>query len=171
MSISRTVEKAINDQIKEELYSAYLYLSMSAWFAETSLNGFANWMYIQYQEEVTHAMKFYRYLIERGGTVKLQAIAQPDSEFDSALEIYQATLKHEQFITSKINELVDIARKENDNATLNMLQWFVDEQVEEEANASELVDKLTLVGDNNASLFMIDKDLSARVFVDETVSG
>jgi ferritin len=116
-------------------------------------------------------MKFYRYLIERGGTVKLQAIAQPDSEFDSALEIYQATLKHEQFITSKINELVDIARKENDNATLNMLQWFVDEQVEEEANASELVDKLTLVGDNNASLFMIDKDLSARVFVDETVSG
>ena len=169
MRISKTVEEAINNQIKEEMYSAYLYLSMSAWFDERSLKGFANWMYIQYQEEMFHAMKFYKYIIERGGHIELKDIPKPDSEFKTPLLAFEATLKHEEFITGRINDLVVVAREDNDNATLNMLQWFVDEQVEEEANASELVERLKLVGDSNSSLLMLDKDLGSRSFVDETI--
>ncbi len=167
MALSKKMETELNEQIKEEIYSAYLYLSMSAWFDEKSLKGFANWMYVQYQEEISHAMKFYRYILERGGKVKLQAIAEPDNEFASPAAIFEAALKHEEFITSRINNLVAIAREENDNPTFNMLQWYVDEQVEEEANASELVEKLKLIGDNNSALFMVDKELSSRGFVDE----
>lgn len=170
MAISEKIEKAINEQIKEEFYSSYLYLAMSAWLSERSLNGFANWMYVQYQEEISHAIKFFKYLIERGGKVELQEIAKPKNDFESVLAIYQQALEHEKFVTSRINNMVDIAREVKDNATLNMLQWFVDEQVEEEANASELVDRLELVSSSKSALFMLDKELAGRTFVDATVN-
>jgi len=133
-----------------------------------NLDGFANWTRIQYEEEVTHALKIMDFINERGGRVKLEALDKPQFEWDTLLEMFEDVLEHEKFITKSINELVELAMEEKDYATNSMLQWYVDEQVEEEANASEILEKLEMIGDNNSGIFMLDSKLADRVFVDET---
>ena len=166
--INKNVEKAMNDHINDEFYSAYLYLSMSAWLQTKNLPGFANWMMVQYQEEVSHGMKFFNYLHERGGEVKLEEIGAPTVSWKSALHVFEETLKHEQYVTSRINDLVDVSIENKDHASHNFLMWFVNEQVEEEATAQEMIGKLTLIGDAKESLYHLDKELGQRVFVDQT---
>jgi len=161
--LGKKMEKALNDQITWEFYSGYIYLSMSAWFQAQGLPGFANWMEVQNQEEVFHATKMFRYVLESGGKVELGAIAKPKAAWKKPLDAFQDALAHEQGVTARINALVDLAQKEKDHATNNFLQWFVSEQVEEEANVSDIISKLRLVGDGGA-LFMLDKDLATRVF-------
>lgn len=162
--ISKKMEEAINAQINAELYSSYLYLSMNAWCTSKSLDGFAHWMMRQTQEEISHAMILYKYLEDRGGVIHLDAIAKPEITWDTPLALAEKLYEHEQLVTSLINNLMTIAISENDYATKAYLQWFVSEQVEEEATASQLVAQLKLIGEDTSSLFMLDKDLSARVF-------
>jgi ferritin len=158
------MEKALNDQINAELFSAYAYLSMSAYFEGNDFTGFASWMNAQAQEEVAHAMKIYKFIIDRGGQVKLAAIDGPPVEWDSPLAVFEAGYKHEQHVTSLIHKLVALAIEENDYATKNMMDWFVDEQVEEEASASEIVQQLKLIGDNGHGLLMLDRELGQRKY-------
>ncbi len=162
--LKENIEKALNNQLNAEIYSAYLYLSMSAYFESISLKGFANWMKVQYQEEMAHAMKFYDYINERGGRVILQAIEAPPTQWDSPLAVFEATYEHEQKVTGLINDLVELAISEHDHATNIFLQWFVSEQVEEEDSANELVEKLKLMGDARGGLFMLDRELAQRTF-------
>lgn len=166
--INEKIEKVINEQINAELWSAYLYLSMSAWFEGRNLPGFASWMRIQWQEETAHAMKFFDYLNERGGTVKLAPIAEVPTEWKDAVEVFTETLKHEKVVTSLINKIVDLAIEVKDHATNNMVQWFVAEQVEEEATAEQILEQLKMVGNHGHALLMIDQMLGQRVFVDPT---
>lgn len=158
------MEKALNEQINAELYSAYLYLSMAAWSEGQGMEGFGNWFKIQAQEELTHAMRFYTYVFGRGGTVKMKAIEAPKTEWKSVLATFQNTLKHEQKVTGLINGLVKLARGESDYATENMLQWFVAEQVEEEDTADRIRQRLELVGSDGNGLHMLDREMAARVF-------
>ena len=162
--LNKKIEEALNSQINAEMYSSYLYLSMSAYFESTGLSGFANWMRAQAQEELMHAMKFYDYVNERGGRVILGPLEAPSSEWESPLATFEATYEHEQKVTGLINELVNFAMEEKDHATNTFLQWFVTEQVEEEASAIEIVNKLKLMGDAPGGLFMLDRELGARVF-------
>ncbi len=168
--ISKKIEKAINEQINAEMYSAYLYLSMAAYFEDINLSGFANWMQVQAQEEMSHAMKFYRYINERGGRVTLKKIDAPPQEWKNAVEVMEQVYDHEQKVTSLINDLVNLANEQKDHATSNMLQWFVAEQVEEEANADELLQQLKLIGGKGQGILMLDRELKQRTFVDETQS-
>jgi len=161
--INKKVEKALNEQINAEMYSSYLYLSMASDLEEKSLMGFAHWMKSQAQEELMHAMKFYDYVAERGGRVTLKAIDGPQTAWKNPTDLVGHVYKHEQHVTSLINGLMDLAIKEKDHATVNFLQWFVKEQVEEEASADEILKKLKLAGDKGNALFMIDKDLAARI--------
>ena len=154
----------LNRQVNAELYSSYLYLSMAAYFESINLKGFANWMKIQAQEEVTHAMKFFDYINERGGRVTLDAIKKPPAEWKSPLDVFENTYKHEVNVTKMINSLVDLAIKEKDHATYNMLQWFVAEQVEEEASADAIRQQLKFIGKDGRGLLMLDRELSRRVF-------
>jgi ferritin len=163
--ISQKMQDAINAQINAELYSAYLYLSMCAQFQAMNLKGFANWMRVQALEEFTHADKFYGFLIDRGGLVELKAIDGPPLKWASALSIFQETYKHEQKVTGLINALVDLAIEERDHATNTFLQWFVNEQVEEEANADGISQQLRLIGDNGQGILMLDRELAQRVFI------
>ena len=156
MIIGKVVEDAINEQIKNELYSSYLYLAMSAHFEAASLPGFAKWTRMQAQEEVEHAMKLFDYLNERGGRVVLDAIEKPPTQYGAPLEIFEMILSHEQKVTGLINTLYETAMAEKDYATQVMLHWFIDEQVEEEDNAGMMVDKLKLVGDNKAGILQLD---------------
>ena len=158
------MEKALNEQLNAELYSAYLYLSMAAYFESADLAGFANWMRVQVQEEWFHAMKFYDYIIERGGRVTLGPIEAPPSDWDSPLAVFEATLTHEQKVTGLINDLMDLAREEKDNASEIFLQWFVNEQVEEEDNAGKVLGQLKLIEDSPQALFMMDREMGQRVF-------
>lgn len=160
--ISQMMEEAINKQINEEFYSAYLYLGLAAYFASQNLPGFHHWLYLQYREELGHAEKLYKYLIERGGQVKLMAIKEPDQNWMGPKEAFEAVLKHERYITGRINELADVAEREKDRASLAMLQWFINEQVEEEARAQEILAKLEMVGDQKQGLMMIDRELAQR---------
>ncbi len=169
--ISKKLNDALNEQINRELYSEYLYSSMRAWFASQSLDGFANWMEIQVREEHSHAMGFYQYLLERGGRVVLKAIAQPPAEFKSPLNAFKETLKHENYITASINDLMDLAIKEKDHALKSFLQWYVDEQVEEESNDEKIVNMLERVKNSTEGLFFIDKELSVRVYTPPTING
>lgn len=162
------MEKALNEQINAEFASAYLYLSMATWFEEQNFEGMANWMMIQFKEEQTHALKFYNYVIERGGRVTLQKIDAPKTEWGNILQVFEETLKHEKLVTSMIHDLADLAVEERDHATSSMLQWFIDEQVEEEASADKIVNQLKLIGDNPNGLFMLDREFAARKFIDET---
>jgi ferritin len=162
MMIKNSIEKAINDQINAELYSAYLYLSMSAYFEGRNMPGFAHWMSVQAKEEVAHAMKFYNYTFERGGNVKLASIEAPPAKWKSPLEAFESAYKHELKVTGLIHKLVDLARSEKDVATENFLMWYVDEQVEEEAHSDAIVQKLKLIKDSANGLFMLDKELSGR---------
>lgn len=166
--LSKKMEKALNEQINAEFESAYLYLSMATWFEEKNYEGMANWMMIQFQEEQTHALKFYNYVIERGGRVLLKPIKGPKTEWKSVLQVFEETLVHEQLVTSLINNLVDIAVAEKDHATNSMLRWFVDEQVEEEANADKIINQVKMIGDHPHGVFMLDRELATRVFVDAT---
>ena len=167
--IDKEIEDEINKQINEEMYSAYLYMSMSAHFESAGLKGFANWMYVQYQEEMDHAMKFYRYLHERGGTVRLYGIKEPPHEWNSPLHAFEETLKHEKHITERINFLVDLAESKKDRATFNLLQWYIDEQVEEEANDEEIINQLRLIGESGQGLLMLDRELGQRTYVSEAI--
>jgi ferritin len=160
--ISEKMQDAINKQIQAELYSSYLYLSMAAFSHGNNLKGFANWMTVQAGEERGHAMKFFDFLLERGGTVKLMAIEQPPVNFKSPLEIFQKTLDHERKVTGLINKLYKTAVSEDDVASQILLQWFITEQVEEEANATEILEKLKMVGDKPSGLLYLDKELKKR---------
>jgi ferritin len=160
--ISKKLESAINEQINAELYSAYLYLSMSAYFKSANLNGFASWMRIQAQEEEIHAMKFFDYLSERGGRIILKEIKSPEYDWENPLNVFENVYSHEQKVTGLINALVDTAIKENDHAAVNFLQWYVEEQVEEESSADEIVANLKLLGDSRNGLFMFDRELGKR---------
>jgi ferritin len=162
--LKKTMQQAMNEQINAEMYSSYLYLSMEAYFQSISLNGFAAWMRAQVQEELMHAMKFYDFVHERGGQVTLESIAKPDTAWASPLAAFEAVLKHEQHVTSLINDLVDLAISEKDHASNIFLQWFVTEQVEEEASVGEVVEKLRLIQDNPSGLFMMDAEMGKRVF-------
>lgn len=158
------MEEALNKQLNAEIYSAYLYMSMAAYFESLNLTGFANWMKVQTQEELIHAQKFFDYINERGGRVTMQAIDKPETEWDSTLAVIEHTLKHEQHVTSLINDLVELSRAEKDNATYNFLQWFVSEQVEEESSVDAVLQKLKLIGDFGPGTFMMDQEMSQRVF-------
>lgn len=160
--LSAQMEERLNQHLNEEIYSSYLYLSMSAYFSAEGWEGFAHWMKLQTNEEHIHAMKIYGYLNEQGGRVKLLAVAEPRQNFKSPKEAFKQALAHEQEITKKINELVDLAIKLNDHATQIFLQWFVTEQVEEEANASQIVQSLDRIGDADSGLWMLDRKLAAR---------
>ncbi len=166
--LNKKVEEAMNKQINAELWSAYLYLSMSAYFEAQNLSGFANWMRVQYQEELSHAMKFFDYINERGGRVNLRPITEVKTEWKDAVEVFEETLAHEQKVTSMINALVDLSIAEKDHASNNILQWYVDEQVEEEANAGSLLQQLKILNNNQQGLLMLDRELQQRTFVDET---
>ncbi len=165
------VLQAINQQINKEYYSAFLYLSMSAWFQGKGLPGFANWMFIQFQEELTHGNKFFKYVHERGSQVVLQPIAQVENDFSDVIDIFEKTLSHEQFVTDSINKIQDIAIAESDHATQSFLKWFIDEQVEEEANAQEILDTLKLINGQGNGIFMLDREMRQRVFVDSTAAA
>ncbi len=155
---------AINKQLNAELYSAYLYLSMGAYFESIDLSGFANWMRVQAQEELSHAMKFYDHLVQRGARVTLGVIEAPPTEWDSPLAVFDHVYKHEQMVTGLINKLVDLAISLSDHATHNFLQWYVAEQVEEEESASGVLQKVKLAGDDSSGLLMLDQELARRVF-------
>lgn len=163
--LAKEMQDALNDQVNAELFSAYLYLSMEAYFASVGLPGFANWMRCQTQEEMLHAMKIYDYINQRSGRVTLKQIAAPKIEWGSPLEVFQDVYAHEQKVTGLINKLVDLAMSLKDHATVNFLQWFVAEQVEEEASACAVIDKLKMIGKEGEGLFQIDKELSQRVFM------
>ena len=159
---SKKVQDAINDQIQREFESAYLYLSMTAYFDSMNLPGFANWMRIQFHEEQAHGFKFYDFVNDRGGRVVLQALGQPAVEFQSPLDAFEKTLAHEKKITGHINDLYALAVEEKDYASQILLQWFVEEQVEEEKNASDIVNMLKAVGDSYHTLIMLDRELGQR---------
>lgn len=159
---------ALNEQIKNEFYSAYMYLAMSAYFAEKGLPGFANWMRIQAKEEVTHATKMYDYVLSRGGKVELKGISSPPAMWKTALDVMQAGLLHEKSVTKRLNELADLAVKEKDHASQIFLAWFVNEQVEEEQSFTDIVNALKLIKSEGQGLLMLDRELATRVFVDGT---
>ena len=162
MEFSKKMQEALNAQIKEELYSSYIYLAMASWSQSVNLPGFANWFGVQSKEEMEHAMKFYAYVEDRGGRVLLQAIAQPPAEFGGPTDVFQKTLEHEQFITGRIHALFGMALDEKDYASTGLLQWFVNEQVEEEKNVTEILNLLKMTGDKGQGLIMLDRHLASR---------
>ena len=162
MPISNAMQDAVNDQIQKEFAAAYLYLSMSAYFEALSLEGFAQWMRVQAQEEVSHGMKLFDHLHDRGGRARLGGVAEPQHEFDSPRAAFELAAAHEAAVTRSIHALFSLAEGEHDYASQGILQWFSNEQVEEEKTASTLVDKLRLIGDNAAALYMMDKELGER---------
>ena len=156
---------ALNEQLRSELYSGYLYAAMYSYFESRNLKGFANWMGIQVQEELAHARKLIEYILERGGQPEFRSIDAPPSEWKSPLDVYEAAYEHERSVTQSINDLVDIAMAARDHATATMLQWYVTEQVEEEATFDQIVQQLGLAGDNGAALLMIDRELAGRAYM------
>ncbi|HDL08216.1 MAG TPA: ferritin [Desulfobacteraceae bacterium] len=163
--LSEKMEKDLNNQLNAELYSSYLYLSMTSYFKSIKLDGFANWMYVQAQEELTHAMKFYDFINQRGGKVILTQIEAPPTLWNSSVEVFEDTLKHEQKVTALINNLVETALAEQDHATNIFLQWFVTEQIEEEENVGSVLEKLKLLKDTGGGMFLIDRELAKRAGV------
>lgn len=168
MKLNAKVEEVLNKQINAEFWSAYLYLSMSAYYQTLGLKGFANWMKVQYQEELSHANKIFDYINERGGKVTLEPIAEVDTDWDGILDTFTNTYEHECKVTEMINNCVDVAMEVKDHATVSMLQWFVNEQVEEEAAAMEIVEQLKMIGDSGQAIYMLDKEFIGRSFVDST---
>jgi ferritin len=162
MEISKTMQDALNEQIREELASAYIYLSMAAYCESISLPGFAHWMRVQTKEETEHALKFFDYLVDRGGRVTLQAIPQPPAEFSGPTNVFEKTLAHEQYITGRIHKLYGMAMDEKDYASAGLLQWYVNEQVEEEKNATQILDLLKVAGEKGQGLIMLDRHLASR---------
>jgi len=162
--VSDKLNKLLNEQVQKEFYSAYLYLGMEAYFANQNLDGFANFFHVQVQEERDHAMKFFNYINQKGGKVELLQIDAPEINFNSAEEIFANTLKHEQFVTKSIYNIIDNALAEKDHGTNSFLQWFVTEQVEEEATADKNLRKLNRIKDDPNGLFMLDAELAQRVY-------
>lgn len=160
--ITGSLEKALNKQLNMELYSAYVYASMAAYFEHKNYNGFSTWMRTQATEEMGHAQKFYEYILNVGGRVILDAIDKPPADFKSPLSVFEGALEHERKVTKAIYKLVDLATKDSHHATATFLQWFVTEQVEEEAVADNIVQRLTMVGDSPEGLFMMDRELGTR---------
>ena len=160
--ISKKMEKAINEQINKELYSAYYYLSMAAYLENANLEGMAKFMKAQAFEETGHAMKFYGYINEQGGRVTLGAIEKPKTDFDSAQQIFELALEHEKYVTGRINDLMNLAVEENDHASRGFLTWFITEQVEEEANMDTIVNKFKMIGSSGHGLLMLDSQLGQR---------
>lgn len=165
--LGKAVQDAMNEQIKNELYSAYQYLSMAAYCESANLPGFAQWMRAQAREETEHAMKFYDFILDRNGRVVLRAIEEPVVEFGSPLEVFERALEHEQKVTAMINDLYGLAIRENDYASQTFLQWFVTEQIEEEKNAGDVVETLKMVGDKSEALFLLDRELGQRRTVEQ----
>ena len=161
--ISEKMATAINDQMIREIYSAYLYMSMSNFSSNLGLKGFANWLMVQYHEEMFHAMKMYEYLQSRGCEIKLTQIDEPPAKWESPLDMFEKVLEHERKVTAWINELMEIAIEEKDHASRIFLQWYVTEQIEEEENDNDIIAPLKLIGDNAQGLMMLDKELAARI--------
>jgi len=162
---SKKLEEAFNQQLNAELYSAYLYLSMAAYFESLNLPGFAMWLKVQAEEEMTHALRFYNFINDRNGRVKLSAIDGPPLEWQNPLNAFEEVLKHEQKVTSLINNLTDLAIQEKDHASNVFLQWFVNEQVEEESSAVKVIEKLKMAKDNPSAMLMLDQEMGTRTFV------
>ena len=164
MKIKPEIQDAINDQVQAEMYSANLYLSMSCYFESINLSGFANWMRVQWKEETAHAVKFINYLEERGGRAIIKKIDQPPSEFGTVLEVFQKVLEHEQYVTDRIHKLYELSLAENDYPLQSFLKWYIDEQVEEEANASEILESVKMLGDSGYHIYMLDSRMKSREF-------
>ncbi|MBM4355178.1 MAG: ferritin [Deltaproteobacteria bacterium] len=162
--LDRKMLAALNDQVNAELYSAYLYLAMSAHFESMGLPGFASWMKVQAQEEMVHAMKFFNFILDRGGKADLAAIEKPKGTWKSASEMFGDALAHEEYITKRIHDLVALAAKVNDKATESFLQWYVDEQVEEEKSATDMLQKTKMVEKAPGALYFVDREAATRVF-------
>ena len=160
--ISQKITDAINDQIRAEFESAYLYLAMSAYMEGKNFKGIARWLEKQFEEEQEHAEKFMKYLYEQGAPVVLEAIAKPSAEFGAPLDVFKAVLKHEQLVTSRIYKMMDLAKEEKDYASQSMLNWFINEQVEEESAADEIIHKMEFLGNTNSGLYLLDKELGQR---------
>lgn len=160
--LSDTLQEALNEQINDELHAAYLYLSMSEYFAANNLDGFAHWMRMQREEEIGHAMKIFDFVLDRDGRVDLRTIEAPAADFSSPAEVARKALEHEQKVTKKINEIYKKAKSENDYPTEALMQWFVLEQVEEEASALKIAEQLEMAGDDNAALLMLDREMGDR---------
>ncbi len=169
--LGERLEKALNDQLNYELYSAYVYASMAAWFESVDMPGFSSWMQVQVREEMVHVQKFFTFINERDGRVRLAQVDEPAFEWDSPLAAFQNAYEHECSVSSRIHALVDLAREEKDHAVENFLQWFVTEQVEEEASTKAVVQQLKFLGDDRHALFMIDRELGQRVFVPPAGGG
>jgi ferritin len=166
--MNKRIVDAVNAQIHAEFSSAYVYLAMSARMEELSLPGFANWLRIQWQEEIVHALKLYDFLIARDGVVSLKGLGTPSAAFETPLEAFESVLKHEQKVTALIHELYAVAIDEKDYPLQSLLQWFIDEQVEEEENARAAIDSLRLVGDSGSGLFMLDREMGTRALEPES---
>ena len=164
------IANALIIQLNKEFQSAYIYLGMSAYASKKGLAGCANWFLIQYQEELTHAMKFFKYLENHQVTINLPEIKKVGAEFESILDTFQKALEHERYMSESINELSDLSMKNKDHATYNLLQWYVTEQVEEEVVLNTIIDKIKLIGDNGYGLYVVDQELATRVFVDPTAT-
>ena len=162
--LNKRLETELNKQVNAEFYSAYLYLSMSAYFSDINLNGFSNWMKIQFEEEQAHAMKFYQFILDRSGKITLDKIEAPKTEWNGVINVFEEVLKHEQHVTALINNLIEIAYEEKDHATVAELQWFVTEQVEEEASVSDILDQLKMIEGKGAGLFMLDREMKQRSY-------
>jgi len=168
--LSAQMQKGLNDQLNYELLSAYVYFSMEAYFLDQNLNGFANWMHVQALEEMTHVMRFFNYINEKDGRVLLQAVEGPRTEWESPLAAFENALEHERGVTRRINDLVDLAMSERDHATNAFLQWFVNEQVEEEASAKQVTDNLRMVQSAPGGMFLLDREMATRTFVPPVAS-
>jgi len=162
--LSEKLIKELNEQVNAEFYSAYFYLSMSSYLATINLSGFSNWMKVQFEEEQFHALKLYEFILARNATVELQAIDKPQNQWNGIIDVFEAVYEHEQKVTTMINNLVNTAIEERDHATVTMLQWFVSEQVEEEATVSELLDQLKLIEGKGSGLFLLDREAKQRTF-------
>ena len=160
--LSKKLLDALNKQINDEYYSSYIYQAMVAYMEDMNLDGCAHWMKMQAEEEHLHALKIFNYVVERGGRVELFAIQAPPSEWDSARAAFEAALDHEKLMTEKISNLADLAIEEKDHATNNLMQWYVSEQVEEEANVDDILKKLDIMGDTGTGLFLMDRELKSR---------
>ena len=162
--IPEKVRKIMNEQIRHELESAYIYHSMAAWFHSANLEGMAHWMRCQIHEETVHAMKFFDHIIERGGEAALQDLKQLKTSWSSPIELWEDAWEHEQFITGKINGIMKVVREESDYAAEPLLAWFVEEQIEEEANSSSILEQMKMIGDSKQGLIMLDRELGSRAF-------
>jgi ferritin len=171
MKINANVQQVLNHQVNAEFWSAYMYLSMSSWFEEKGLKGFANWMRVQFQEETAHALKLFDFVLARQGSMTLQPIDSVPTQWNNILEVMEETYRHELKVTELIYHCLEVAEQEKDRATMSMLQWFVDEQAEEEANVDVIIAQLKLIGEDGNGIYQLDKELATRVFVDPTAAA